>query len=378
MDICNCPGWFTTRLKQIAANLLLVALVSGCASVSLMTTRNVSPLVTIEVLFATDRMRENSDSLQDFYGSKRGTMQYGSCRVVLNPQIKSISSHADAGLWASADGEHVSGDMEIRQINVLDSVAFRKHLVTLAGLRGNKSALVFVHGFAMDFDRGVRTMARLTYELSYQGIPVLYSWPSNSSAAAYTGDMSAMDWSTPHLQEFLDGLAQIEELETIHLIAHSLGNRGLLAAIKELINRQQASPWKFGEIILVAPDVDADIFVRDIAPSITQTSSRITLYVSSMDFPLYLSRKLNLYPRIGDSNSGPLVVAGIETIDASNAITMEEGHAYFRKDPEVLSDLYYLINERRGADERPTLKVVDLPEGRYWQVEKTGSDRLEE
>jgi esterase/lipase superfamily enzyme len=264
---------------------------------------------------------------------------------------------------------YVSGDVMLNNISVLGLETLTDHLIDLVGAKEDKSALVFIHGYAMDFERAAQTMAKLTYELSYMGAPVLYSWPSNSSPAAYTGDMVAMDWSAPHLQEFLNWLASVREVETIHLVAHSLGNRGLLTALRGLINKHPGK-WKFGEIVLIAPDVDVDIFVRDIAPQITQTSSRITLYVSSVDFPLYLSRKLNLYPRVGDSNTRPLVISGIETVDTSGAVTMEMGHAYFRKDPEVLSDLFYLINERLGADQRSTLTPIELPEGRYWQLKK--------
>ncbi len=365
-----------TLIPRVTAALWLSMIVSGCVSTGPVAPRSEISQVAIEVLYATDRMVDNPEKLKDFYGSRRGEMQYGSCRVSINTGKNGITNHANPGLWEIDQGDHVFGDTELRRVNVVNSTDFPRYLATLAGVKEDKSALVFIHGYAMDFERAVSTTAKLTYELSYPGVPVLFSWPSNSSPAAYTGDTSAMDWSTPHLREFLDQLTTIKEVKTVHLIAHSLGNRGLLTALLELIDSKDAGSWKFGEIVLIAPDVDVDIFVRDIAPRLTETNSRVTLYVSARDFPLYLSRKLNLYPRVGDSNIKPLIFDGIETIDASNAISMEEGHAYFRKDPEVLSDIYYLINQRLGADDRPTLMAIERPEGRYWQVRKAEKGSL--
>ena len=346
-----------------------MGLISGCASLSSGETIPDRNQVVVEVLYATDRKVDNPNRVIDYYGGERGELRYGTCQVVVNTQKNGITSYADMQLWHLDNSYPLYGETELRQIKELSPDAFTDYLSTRLAQTEDKSALIFIHGFAKKFERAARTTAKLTYELSYQGIPILYSWPSNGSPAAYTGDMASMDWSTPHLQQFLDRLSTQHDVETIHLIAHSLGNRGLLNALKGLINSSSpVKQWKFGEVILVAPDVDKDIFERDIAPQITQTNSRITLYVSSVDFPLLVSRKLNLYPRVGDSRDKPPVFSGIETIDASQAISMQMGHTYYRKDPSVLSDLYFLINKRQGADERPTLRATDLPEGRYWQV----------
>ena len=35
-----------------------------------------------------------------------------------------------------------------------------------------------------------------------------------------------------------------------------------------------------------------------------------------------------------------------------------------------MADLYYLINQRKDATERPTLKTIDTPNGQYWKIQK--------
>jgi esterase/lipase superfamily enzyme len=172
------------------------------------------------------------------------------------------------------------------------------------------------------------------------------------------------------LRHFLEDLTRQTQGATIHVVAHSLGNRALLNALVELREESEEHnlPWKLGEIVLVAPDFDRATFKRDIAPVLTGSGSRITLYVSAVDIPLLASKMLSAYPRLGDGRDGPTVIPGIETIDATDAVGWASGHTYYRRNIQVLSDLHYLINDHMRAAERPTLQSVDSPEGTYWKL----------
>ena len=56
-----------------------------------------------------------------------------------------------------------------------------------------------------------------------------------------------------------------------------------------------------GEVILTAPDIDADVFVEQIAPRITEMISAVTLYSSDGDSALATSKRVDRSPRLGDS-----------------------------------------------------------------------------
>ena len=51
---------------------------------------------------------------------------------------------------------------------------------------------------------------------------------------AYTVDKTNVAWTVPHLKTFLLGIAQRSHAGAIHLIAHSMGNRALTSALREL------------------------------------------------------------------------------------------------------------------------------------------------
>ena len=45
--------------------------------------------------------------------------------------------------------------------------------------------------------------AQISYDLGFDGAPVLYSWPSQGSAIGYTVDEATVEWSQTNLKQFL-------------------------------------------------------------------------------------------------------------------------------------------------------------------------------
>lgn len=146
-----------------------------------------------------------------------------------------------------------------------------------------------------------------------------------------------------------------------------MGNRALTHAIASLLTDMPTLRNRLKEVILTAPDIDADVFKRDIAPALTATGRSVTLYASSEDLALVASKKVHGYPRAGDSGQGLVVVAGIETIDATGTDTSLLGHSYFAETRSVLSDMFYLIRNGQRADQRFGLRGIDTQAGRYWE-----------
>lgn len=342
----------------------------GCAVIS-EEQKDIQPTEAfVEIFYATDRNLTGEKDPKLFYGVERGEMNYGTCRVAIN--IKhSKSEFADYSIWNTGFDSQPDKRGELREVIRLEKNDFLKQFSNRVSDSKDKSALVYIHGYHRTFEIAAKTMATLVYEIKYQGTPILFSWPSRHELSAYAGDLTSIDWSTTHLLAFLEDVALRTNAQTIHVIAHSLGNRGFVNAFLDLLkNPDITNNWRFGEIVLVAPDLDRQIFERDIAPSIRKTPSRITLYVSAVDVPLWASKTVNLYPRLGDVSETPVIIDGIQTIDASQVANLATGHTYYRESPRVMADLYYLINERRDARQRPTLKAVESAEGRYWQVQE--------
>ncbi|MBA4136359.1 MAG: hypothetical protein C0518_03470 [Opitutus sp.] len=234
---------------------------------------------------------------------------------------------------------------------------------------GSDASFVFVHGYNVAFDDAARRTAQITYDLAFRGAPVFYSWPSQASLEGYTIDESNVEWSQLNLKNFLLDYAQNSGAKDIYLIAHSMGNRALTRAVAALFTEHPELKGRFREIILTAPDVDADVFTREIAPKLVAGCDKITLYVSDGDKALLASKKVHGYPRLGDSADGIAVVPGIETVDASGLDTSFLEHSYFAESGSVLTDIRRLVLEGLRAADRG-LREISAPAGaRYWKFE---------
>ena len=110
------------------------------------------------------------------------------------------------------------------------------------------------------------------------------------------------------------------------MLAHSMGNWVALEALRQMAIRDKALPTKIGNIMLASPDIDVDVFRRQIAE--IEKSGRtapVTLFVSNDDQALSASSFLaggeprlgSLDPRVEPFRSN-LKRAGVEVVDLSS------------------------------------------------------------
>lgn len=79
------------------------------------------------------------------------------------------------------------------------------------------------------------------------------------------------------MQNFLEYCLDALKLDTIHLVAHSMGNRLLTKALTTMVGGRNT--MNLGQIVFAAPDVDSDIF-KSRAAAFPPKAARYTLYTS--------------------------------------------------------------------------------------------------
>lgn len=210
---------------------------------------------------------------------------------------------------------------------------------------GTGEAFVFLHGYNNDFNEAVRRTAQLFYDMEFPGAPILYRWPSTGTIRGYASDEESAVLSTPKFKRLVAMLNADSGLTKIHLVAHSMGNRILVGALKELSAEGllEGDACRIDHVVLNAPDVNARDFVDNIAPKILGRKPRFTLYASKNDGPLKLSYEVHQYRRLGDPTGGIVSMAGMESIDVSFLETDGHTHDYFAAIRTVVSDIHQLI-----------------------------------
>ena len=324
--------------------------------------------VQLPVFFATDRNYNKNSGANEMFGTQRSIVRYGVCNISI-PNNHKAGEIEEPVLWKLEFEEDPKEHIMIHSTRLLDKKGFVKSLNEELGNAAKNTSLLFVHGYNVSFDEAAKRTAQISYDLLFEGVPVFYSWPSRASLTGYTNDEANIEWSKSNLKKFLKLYLKEAKAKEVYLIAHSMGNRGLTGALVELLTENPELKGKIKEVILAAPDIDADIFKRDLAPKMAKlTNNPVTLYVSANDVALKASKLVHGYSRAGDVNDGLILVEGFETVDATGIDTSFLGHSYFAESDSLISDIFNLIKTGRRAEKRNNLKEFTRNLATYWRI----------
>jgi esterase/lipase superfamily enzyme len=330
---------------------------------------DVKDYALIEVFYATDRNVTGSTKPADIFGSSRSTLSYGTC-VVSIPRDHRMGELESPSIKRLEVSEDEKKHVILREVIVQNKDEFFADMAVTVRASAKASAFLFVHGYNVTFADAARRTGQIAYDLGFDGAPVFYSWPSQGAMLAYTIDERNIEWTQQNLKNFLQEFFERTNAQNVYLIAHSMGNRALTRAVASFMEENPSQRQRLKEIILAAPDIDADVFRKDIAPQLAAAGRPVTLYASSADLALTASKKFHGYPRAGDSGEGLVIAAGVETVDATGVDTSFMGHSYYAEARSVLSDIFYLMRNNQRANDRFGLKAVDEKGGRYWIFKK--------
>jgi esterase/lipase superfamily enzyme len=235
-----------------------------------------SGFATVRVLFATNRQ---AASTGEFGPDPAGDVSYGVSDVSIprDHRMGELEGPSILRLELRANPEkHVA----ILGVRAETRQGFLARVGDRIDLSRGRDALLFVHGFNVDFPDALRRTAQIAYDLGFDGAPILFSWPSLGSAMplAYQHDVRNADVSADALFRLLDELTRLRPNIRVHVVAHSMGNRVLAGALQRLAGTTQ----RLRQVALLAPDIDAELF-RQAAPTISKSAQRVTLYASSED-----------------------------------------------------------------------------------------------
>ena len=319
----------------------------------------------IDVFYATDRARGSGATPAEAYSGERGSpaLEFGRLQVSI-PMGHKRGELETPSIWKLQFRPSVEKHVVLLSVDPMSSDDFVREARQTIAQAKEHDALVFIHGFNVTFEEAARRTAQIAYDLRFGGVPLLYSWPSEGALFRYGVDETNARWTQPHFRRFLELVLTKLGATTVHVVAHSMGNR-VLAETMGVLDPVTLPPGssQLREIVFAAPDFDADTFA-ELAQTFRGRASRFTLYSSSSDLALKVSAFLHKYGRAG---AAALIVDSVDTIDASGVDTSLLGHGYIAGNPSVMRDLTDLI--RGGlADQRAELEQVPIGDAHYWRV----------
>jgi len=247
-------------------------------------------------------------------------------------------------------------------------------LVTLINSQYNNpnQVIIFVPGYNQNFVDPWSVAAHVVANVDPKIPVILYSWPSTHKLLKYLDDETNNTWDMVHFSEFLRELLQDSAApSTIDILAHSMGNRLVVASLENsFLSKLQTAPLNgtipcffnadqsaenavragchhFGQVIFAAPDVDSATFYEAL-PHMSSVSEGLTIYGSSHDKALTLSRDIHGHCRAGlagcDEDIAPQLT-NVNAIDASIFSCDFLDHGYWLSSSTMQKDIGSIFSE---------------------------------
>ena len=311
------------------------------------------------------------------------TTVYFATNRVLNGSSDQVQSYS-ASLVAPSDPSAVTyGTAFVNDANLTaDTIGAITSIHDIAQGRFSESAfgdlsepgrnlLVFIHGFDNSFENAITRAAFNQQWFAASGLAaaettvVAFSWPSLGKLislpfpdAAYRRDQTTAGQSGMHISSFFANLEPIitsarAQGNRVFLLAHSMGNWALQAAVESWFTHGNGDAFLFDEVLLAAADEIYSTF--EFTPlgrlsALDRLGRRISTYASEQDAVLKLSMAVNLgAKRLGQDGphdrSNPIRFPPVKyrTVDCSGfrdyAVDLASSHQYYRRSPSVRTDM---------------------------------------
>jgi esterase/lipase superfamily enzyme len=353
------PNKEITRVGQIAA-------LANTSTRSLTKKQKSGEAYVQSVYYATDRNPTGADEPELAFDGTRapgGAMSYGKAEV--NIPLSHKRGQIETPWLGLESLRDASKHIYVLRLKGLDEAGLLEELRTVGD--GKNDLLVYVHGFNVPFSDAIVRAAQVAFDFGFEGAPIVYSWPSDGGVTSYNTDSEDIAWSTKHIEALLTTLKREFPDRKLHLVAHSMGSRGLLGALRLIAYRDASKPL-FQSVILCAPDFDSELFRDQIAAEVRPLAKQWVVYTSDKDLALTASEQINAAPRLGK----PVTYAeGYEIIDATGLEvtpwSLPETHSYYATKQRVLDDMVAVI--RGVLPDQRGLKPVAAESGTVWSLQ---------
>jgi esterase/lipase superfamily enzyme len=293
----------SVRSFRFALALVLVAGLAACGGRPhgvLVASHAPPPGASLVDMLVTTTRAPTPEPGEMFSGERGGQLSFADITVSIPPD--SVRTPGEVQ-WPKSETPDPTREFTTVEAAVLTKeqalAAFDRRIVKTP----KRQVLVFVHGFNTRFSEAVYRFAQIIHDSQADVVPVLFTWPSRGKLLQYGYDHESASYSRDSLERVLQALVNDPNVKEVSILAHSMGNWVTLEALRQMAIRDRGLPKKIQNIMLAAPDVDFDVFRRQIS-EMGVRPSLFTLFASRDDEALAASRRIwGDKPRLGAVNT---------------------------------------------------------------------------
>ena len=336
---------------------------------------------SVRYFFVTNRGKsaeEVEDPEDRFSNERESELKFGRFDASIEPSI-------GLGMFINPSEWFQTEEIRVDQLEILQRDAFVDELGALVEKSPMRSLIVLVNGFRERFPSALRKTVFVGHILDINSPVMVFDWPGDqgSSLRGYRRANRIASESGRELADTIELIVKEINPDKLWLIANSMGGQVVADAFSHLYRNPEFadSDVEIEDVILTAPDVSRNAFNNQFKKEIASLARNLTVYVSSNDRALVMSRMVNL----GDSRRGESTLeadmldeaaAVVDLIDPDDELVTlvdvtpvnrtRNFHNFSLETPEFFDDLYLRMINRKTPQSRG-LYHLQTPEGSsYW------------
>jgi len=333
--------------------------------------------------YITNRVADNLEGPVDsrYQAARESDLKFGSFDTTIEPSL-GLGIIIDPSEW------FLNEEINLHNIQSLQREALVASLRQQVQASPYKSLLVVVHGFREAFPSALRKTAFLAHVLDINTPVLVFDWPGDqgSSLRGYRRAREVAAASGAELASTLELIVNEVQPQRLWLMANSMGGQVVADAFSVLYeNRDFAdAQTEIENVMLTAPDVSHEEFNARFKDEMKALANNVTVYVSSNDRALLVSRLVNRGLRLGESTLDPTNPDQLEQaarvydmlepgsdqltlVDVTPVNRTRNFHNFSLETPEFFDDLYLRFTGDRLPKSRE-LYLLETPAGSHYYV----------
>ena len=329
--------------------------------------------------FVSNRKKTNDDEVLEnrFSQERESELKFGIFDTRVEPSV-------GLGMFFNPSKWFQDEEIVIKNLEKLQQQAFVEQMRKMVNASPRRSLLIVIHGYREQFPSALRKTSFLGHILDINSPIMVFDWPGNqgSSLRGYRRARNVATASGVELAKTLELIVREVQPDRLWLLANSMGAQVVADAFSHLYQNPEFADAgiEFEDVVLTAPDVSHEEFDNQFKREITSMTRNLTVYVSSNDRALVMSRIVNRDPRRGESTLSPDMLEEaarvVELVDPdSELVTLVDVtpvnrtrnfHNFSLETPEFFDDLFLRLTNDQTPFARP-LYQLQTPDGAtYW------------
>ena len=328
------------------------------------------------------RLGADDGSLEERFGNERErVLKFGFFDTELEPTL-------GLGMIINPTDWFQNEEIQLKQVQLLDQSEFIAQLRRQVQASPLRSILINVNGFRERFPSALRKTAFLSHVLDINSPVLVFDWPGDqgSTPRGYRRAQRIAGESGAELAQTLGLIIRQVQPDRLWLVANSMGGEVVVHAFSILYQETDLADAEaeIEDVVLTAPDVDREEFDRQFKREIAALARNLTVYVSSNDRALLISRVINRGRRLGEGTLNPrnpdqseeaarileLVEPNNELItlvDVTPVNRTRNFHNFSLETPEFFDDLFLRLTNTDTPSNR-LIYQVRTPDGAVYSV----------